>query len=885
MRRAWAKDARTVLSELRVKPVAGLTPEEVGDRRLRWGANLLQAARPRRTLQIFLSQFASVIVGLLVGAAALSFAFGEWVDGLAIVAVLIVNALLGFVAELKAVRSMEALRQLTAVDARVRRGGAERTVPAQQLVPGDIVVVEEGTVVTADLRLVEANGLQADESTLTGESLPVVKSVETVAARRPLAERTSMLFKGTSIPRGSGIGVVVGTGMATELGQIARLVEEAEAEATPLEVRLGRLGRRLIGFTLVVAALTIAAGISSGRDVFLMIEMGIALAVAAVPEGLPIVVTIALARGMWHMARRKALINRLSAVETLGAATLILTDKTGTLTENRLTVERFELPVGSSLPTDIEEAASPDLLRALETATLCNNSALSEEGDDPLAGAGDPLELALLAAARRGGVDRNELLARLPEVREEAFDSTSRLMATYHRDDDSLRVAVKGAAESVLEAATAVRESETVSTLEPTERNRWLARNGELAGQGLRVLALAEKSVDHVEEEPYSDLVFLGLVGLHDPPRMDAKPALDACRSAGIRVVMVTGDNPATAEAIAEAVGLVDPSSTPEIAIGAELDPLERMSLDRKAELSTVPIFARVDPAQKLELIALHQAAGEVVAMTGDGVNDAPALKKSDIGVAMGLRGTQVAKEAAAMVLEDDSFASIVAAIEQGRVIFDNIRRFVLYLLSCNLSEILVVGLATALNAPLPILPLQILFLNLVTDVFPALALAFGEGERGVMRRPPRDPEQPILTERQWWTIGAYGLLITVTVIGALGFALRVLRLDVDQAVTVSFLTLAMSQLWHVFNVRELGSSFSDNEVVRNPWVWGALALCTALLVAAVFLPGLNTALGTANPGWRGWALAFGLSLVPWAVGQLSYPLRGRRHRNPPPTR
>ena len=618
---------------------------------------------------------------------------------------------------------------------------------------------------------------------------------------------------------------------------------------------------------------------------------------------------------MWRMARRNALINRLAAVETLGATTLIFTDKTGTLTENRMTVRRFWLPAGryrvegegldldgafrregdgdgeglggGEEGSEVSPTEAPALRAALEVGVLCNNAALEaasgeaengergdQNGGSGLDATGDPLEVALLVAGAKAGLRRSELLEQAPEEREEAFDRETQMMATFHRLDGRFQVAVKGAGEKVLEAATSLRTADGREELTAELRERWLERNRRMAADGLRVLALAEKETGSAGDDPYRELTFLGLVGLRDPPRREVRPALDACRRAGVRVVMVTGDQPATAAAIAGAVGLVPEDEEACTVVGSDLRSLDSTSEEEREELRRVPIFARVDPAQKLDLIALHQEAGEIVAMTGDGVNDAPALKKADIGIAMGRRGTQVAQEAADMVLRDDAFASIVAAVEQGRVIFGNIRRFVRYLLSCNVSEIMIVAGATAFDAPLPILPLQILFLNLVTDVFPALALAFGEGETAVLARPPRDPDEPLLARRHWLGIAGYGLLITLSVLGALALALGGLGFDDRQAVTVSFLTLALAQLWHVFTMRDRGSHPLRNDVVRNPWVWGALALCAGLLLAAVYLPGLAEVLGLVPPGARGWALAIGLSLVPWAVGMV---LRSRR--------
>jgi Ca2+-transporting ATPase len=881
--RPWSRAVDEVVRELGVDPSLGLSHHEAVRRAHRFGRNRLRETRRTGPWQLLANQFRSLVVVLLAAAALISFAFGHWVEGVAVAIVLAINAAIGFVTELRAVRSMEALRQLGTTTAKVRREGAIRELPAIELVPGDVVLVEAGAVVTADLRLIEASKMEAGESALTGESAPVPKRCDPVAGDALLAERTSMLFKGTAVTRGAGAGVVTATGMATELGRIASLAQEAEKAATPLEQRLERLGRRLIWVTLAIALVTTVAGVVRGKPVLLMVETGIALAVAAIPEGLPIVATLALARGMWRMARRHALVNRLSAVETLGATTVILTDKTGTLTENQMTVvsvaladddvqvEGRGLERSGRLLVDgrpVELAALPELRAALEVGLLCNNAALEEEADEARA-VGDPMEAALLVLGAKAGLDRQRLLAASPERREEAFDPQTRAMATCHAVGDGFRVAVKGAAEHVVAASRRQRRRAGTAELTDADRAAWRQRGEAMARAGLRVLAVAEKSAAQPDEPPYEDLTLLGLLGMLDPPRERVREVLEVCREAGVRVVMVTGDQAGTALAVARDVGLADEAaSEADVVHGRDVPSADALTEADRRRLLAAALFARVDPEQKLRLIELHQRAGNVVAMTGDGVNDAPALRAADIGVAMGRRGTQVAREAADMVLLDDAFESIVRAILQGRVIFANIRRFVLYLLSCNISEILVVFAASIFGAPLPLLPLQILYLNLVTDVFPALALGFGEGDEHVMRRGPRPPTESIMTPRHWRAVAAYGTLIGASVLAALWIATERLGLAGAPAVTVSFLSLAFSQLWHVFNMRDRRSPVLANDVVRSPWIWGAVGLCVVLLVMAVRVPLLATALGTADPGPAGWTVALATSLVPLTVGQ-----------------
>jgi Ca2+-transporting ATPase len=872
---AFARETEEVLAALGVDPKIGLGDDEVTRRRKAHGPNRLRQRRGKSVWAILFDQVRNLIFLLLAVAAVTSFVFSEAVQGAAIIVAMLINAAIGFVTEWRARRSMEALRRLERIEARVVRGGEERRIPAERLVPGDIVPLAAGDLVPADLRLVESSKLRCDEAQLTGESVPVDKAIETLPGEPALAERSNMAFKGTFVASGAGLGVVVGIGRDTELGRITDLVATAEASVTPLERQLDQLARRLLLVILIVAAAIAAVGVAAGRDLLLMIETGIALVVAAVPEGLPIVASVALARGMWRLARRNALIEKLSAVETLGSTTVICTDKTGTLTENRMTLRRLVLARGDVEVTDDEPpclrrdgedaAEDPALRKALEIGALCTSAELAE---NDRGGKGDPMELALLAGAAAAGINREALLERQPELRREEFEPATRMMATFHQAEGGVKVTVKGAPEAVIEACTRVRSGEEAEALDEAGRARWRERNEALARSGLRALALAEKSATSADDQPYQDLELIGLVGLLDPPRRDVRDAIRACREAGIRVVMVTGDQPATARAIAEAVGLVDAGDDVPIVHGGDLHQLEGMSEAERRRVLEASILARVDPKQKLDLIRIHQEDGARVAMTGDGVNDAPALKKADIGIAMGQRGTQVAREAAHMVLRDDSFATIVLAIAQGRVIFDNIRRFIVYMLSGNAGEIFAVAVLALLNAPLPLLPLQILYINLISDVFPALALGVGRGENP-LDRPARDPDEPIVARRHWLAIGGYGVLIGSSVMAVFAYALLVAGMATEQAVTISFLTFALGRLWHVFNMREPGSDLLRNTVTTNPWVWGALGVGIALLAAALHVPLLADVLETVDPGATGWLLIAIGSLVPLVIGQI----------------
>ena len=866
---AWSKSVDSVLEILAVDPDRGLDDGEVARRRAAFGANELQVAKKRHVISILKDQFKSIVTVLLLAAGVLALLMSNVAEAVAIFAVVVINAAIGFLTEWRAIRSMEALRRLARVSCVMVRDGVVRRAPARELVPGDIVLLEAGDMVPADVRLIEAKKFNADESTLTGESLPVAKQTEPVAAGTTIFERNNIAYKGTAVTRGSGRGVVVATGRETEFGKIFEQVSEAHPHRTHLEKRLDALGTLLAWAVIGIGIVLAGIGILVGRDILLAVEVAIALAVAAIPEGLPIVATIALARGMWRMAKRNALITRLSAVETLGATSVILTDKTGTLTENRMTVTMALLPGDDVVFPDASSGAEESLLDAMLTAAaLCNGAALQAHCDVAQQGVGDPTECALLEAAAVRGIRRDALLENLPEVHEDPFDPDKKRMATVHRDENDFRVAVKGAPEVVLAHCRSVRTSGGVVPLAEADVDDWLERTAQLCAGGLRAIAVAGKSAGTPDVDPYEDLTLYGVLGIEDPPRAGIDRVIEECRAAGISIIMVTGDHADTARNIAIRIGVIDAATDEQLLLGGEsVDAL--LAGARHAELLAARVFSRVTPEQKLRLIDLHQHQGHVVAMTGDGVNDAPALKKADIGIAMGVRGTAVAREAAEMVLQDDDFGTIVAAIEHGRAIFENIRKFALYLLSCNTSEILVVSLATIAGAPLPLLPLQILFLNLVTDVFPALALGVGPGRPGLMRESPRPSQERILPRRCWIEIALYGVVMAVATLAAMAWALVRLEYDTERAVTVAFSTLALAQLWHVFNMRGDTWRLVDNEITRNVWIWAALALCLGLILIAVYAPVLSDVLRLTDPGAAGWLVILVGSLVPLVAAPL----------------
>jgi len=877
----WSKEAETLLQDLQVDRQQGLSRAEAKKRRRRHGDNRIKQKQRKSLWKILLNQFESVIVLLLAVAALATFIVGRWLEGLAISVVVFFNVLIGFITEVRAVRSMEALKKLSQSMTKVRRRGRLVRIPSRQLALGDIVVFEAGDTVSADMRLFEAARVEVDESTLTGESLPVSKNTSVAAQEVLLAERRCMLFNGTAITRGSGEAVVVATGMATELGKISEQIQLAEEEQTPLEDRLDQLGRVFIWLTVILSAIVVVIGWKMEKGLLLVIETGIALAVAAIPEGMPIVATIALARGMRRMARRNALVNRLSSVETLGGATVIATDKTGTLTENQMTVTRLVLPemeVGiSGEGLQLKGGFSVDdhsvfphehehLQLMLKIAALCGNAELQlDDAGNPEA-VGDPMEVALLVVAEKGGQRRERLLEEYPEVYEVAFDPEKKMMATVHGTNGSYLVAVKGAPEKVLEVCTGYRDGKGSHAFNERSRKKWLDHSNRLASEGQRILALAMKEQPQRDDQPYKDLTLLGLACFIDPPREEVKEVIAAAHVAGIRTIMVTGDQIATAQAIAEHLHMAD--TRLEAMEGSELKIIGQNASTRKRILEAT-VFARVTPKQKLDLVAIYQEHGNVVAMTGDGVNDAPALEKADIGVAMGRRGTQVAREAADMILKDDSFSTIVAAIEEGRIIFRNIRQFVLFLLTVSLSMILTVFFGSILNLPMPILPLQILYLNAVTHVFPALALGMGEGSANIMRQPPRDPKLPILEQRHWLFVNLYAFLIAAAGLGGLLFSLRFAEVGESRAQTVSFLIITFGQLLHVFNVRSGDGSVFFNEVIRNRYVWMAILLSVILTLAILYIQPLAAVMKIVSLGATDWFVVLGFSCIPLFVGQI----------------
>ncbi len=897
----WNQSAEEVIRRLESDAELGIGSAEAQSRLRSHGPNRLEASERESAWQILLRQFRNIIMLILAIASGLSFAFEHTLDGVAIVVAMAINATIGFVTELQSVRSLESLSSMESRMTTVVRDGERRRIDAEKLVPGDLCVLDEGDVAPADMRLVRAQSLAVDESSLTGESVSVDKDPRELSGDTPLAERTNMVYKGTGIQEGDGIGVVVATGMDTEVGTIARLASEAEGGTDPLTTQLDDLASLLVRAIIVVALVVGAIGVVSGKAIMVMLETTVALIVAAVPEGLPVVATLALARGMYHMAGRNALVRRLAAVQTLGSTTVILTDKTGTLTENRMEVRRYRFPTLDESNRDVAPNDEHPLLNeAVTIGALCTEGDTTEQTSEPM-------EQALLKAAEAKGDSKARLFKRFPREREIPFDPDLAMMASIHcgsildaremprasaprtvsGSSNARRfVAVKGSPEAVVARVTTVALSDGEGPVSDEIRERILAENKSLAADGMRVLALATRDLgtgnpgeaEDGEEiaTVFQDLHFVALVGLEDPPREEAAPTIRTFRRAGIKTVMATGDQEETARAIGRRIGLLRDDST--VLRGTDLDDVE--GAEKRRRVLEADAVVRLSPEEKLTLISLHQEAGDIVAMTGDGVNDAPALRKADIGVAMGERGEAVAKEAADLVLTDDSFSTIATAVEYGRVIFNNIRRFTIYLTSGNVAEILIVAVATVLGAPVPLLPLQILYLNAINDVFPALALGVGRGEAGVMEKPPRDPGEGVLELRHSLAVAAWGALIAACVLGAFFWVLGRTD-DTATAVSVSFLSIGLARLWHVINMRSKRSRIWRNQVVANPYVWSAIVLCVALFSLAAFWPPLSSILGVASLGTEEWVIIAMAGVAPAILGQIAIGLArlGSRQR------
>lgn len=875
-----ALDQQTVLERLDGSG-QGLTTRQWRERLDRYGPNALPAGVESTPWRIFFEQFKDFMVMMLLAATGVAALLGEMADAVIIVIIVLLNAGLGTVQEYRAERALRALKDLAAPVARVLREGIPCEVPAEALVPGEVMLLAAGDRVAADGRLLEVHGLEVDESLLTGESVPVLKHTGVLAARvLPAPDRTNMVFMGTVITRGRGQAVVVATGMATEMGAIAGTMAEAGAGETPLQRRLDQLGRWLVLSCALVCGAVVVAGVRRGDSWFHMLLTGVSLAVAAVPEGLPAVVTVALARGVQRMAARSAIVRTLPAVETLGCATLICTDKTGTLTRNEMTVRRVVLAAGARYRvtgTGYDPSGEfcpeagvgdmPGLTLALTAGALCNDARLVHEAGKRGKGqswrvSGDPTEGALLVAASKLGLDLGALAREHPRLDEMPFTPERRRMSVVVRHRGGRRAYIKGAPDTVLGMCSWVHAGPTRQALDAGKRRGLAAATEEMAGEGLRVLGLAYRELSpDVSGAVEESAVFLGLVGLWDPPRPEAVPAIARCRRAGIRPVMITGDHPATAAAIARETGLLTAGGR--VLTGEQLAALADRA--RPRHLQEVAVYARVSPQQKLGLVRAFRTQGQVVAMTGDGVNDAPALKEADIGIAMGLSGTDVSKEASGMILADDNFATIVAAIEEGRAIYANIRKFIRYLLSCNVGEVLVMLGTTLAGWPLPLLPMQILWVNLVTDGLPAMALGVEPPEEDIMTQPPRGSDEGVFARGLAAKILVRGVMIAAVTALAFGWSLHSTG-DLTRARTLAFVTLVFCQLFHVFECRSERRNIFSLPPLGNAWLILAVACSALMTLGAVVLPVVQPYFQTTQLALQEWLAALVLSSLTLGV-------------------
>ena len=851
----------------------GLSLEESALRLEKFGANTITQEKKESLWLVFIRQFKSPLVYLLILAAALSFFFKEWLDGFAILVVIFINAIIGFYMEYQAERSMEALNKLSTLPAKVIRNGNLIEINAEELVPGDLIFLEAGDMVPADARIVRSSQLQVDEAALTGESIPVEKKPNTLDETTPLAERTNMLYKGTFVTKGNTYCITTGTGMQTELGKIANLVQSAEQAATPLEKKLEQFSRKLIKITVVLVVIIFIVGLLNGQKFLEMLETSIALAVAAIPEGLPIVATLALAQGMLKMARHNVIVKKLSAVETLGGTTVICTDKTGTLTQNKIEVNLIVTPAGKYDVSSSKKVDNPvpAFQQVLRTAVLCNTASIGNDGKET----GDPLEIGLLKFSIAQGTTVELLRKENPTLKEEPFSSETKIMATLNQGSDGFFVFAKGATEELIDRCTLITNDKetTDSEFTPDLKSNWLKDSEKLAASGLRVIAAAYKKSKQDETYLSTGLTFAGLFGMVDPPRPEVFEAIRECKSAGIKVIMITGDHPSTAQNIGQQLGIIADGGQPAM-VGKDMNEYGKLTESEKDHWINTTIFARVSPQQKLDLVSVLQDRKHVVGMTGDGVNDAPALKKSDIGIAMGLRGTQVAQEVADMVLKDDSFSSIVMAIRQGRIIFENIRKFVIFLLSCNMSELFVIALASVLNLHFQLFPLQILYINIITDVLPALALGVTAGSANIMKYPPRNPEEPILDNKRWAAMIYYSVVITITTLAAVFISHHTVHKtetwNPELCNNILFFTLIISQLLHVFNMNDAGSNFFRSEVVKNKYVWYATLISIVLLGLSYKIPIISKALDILPMSAEDWLISIGMSVVSLILIQIS---------------
>lgn len=841
----------------------GLKSKEAEERLHKYGYNEIVKKKRVSPVIIFLSQFGDFIVWILIGAAIISYFMRERADAITILIIVIMDAVLGFIQEYKTERSLEALKELAAPTARVIRDGSLITIKAREIVIGDIIEVEAGDKIPADCIIIQGEGLQSDESILTGESLPVEKI--SYSGRGKVLGK-NIFYMGCSVTHGRGRCRVIAAGMDTEMGKIANMLQEIETSQTPLQRKLNNLGKVLVIGCIIICAIVTAVGILRGEDIYKMFLIGISLAVAAIPEGLPAVVTVSLAIGVQRMMKNKALVRKLPAVETLGCTNIICSDKTGTLTQNKMTVKKIYISGnyyevtgdGYSIKGDIKylkqisELEKGDIKKLIECVVLCNNASIPEDKDKKKKYFGDPTEIALLVMGAKFNTFRGGLIKNNRLIKENPFDSERKMMSVVYNKNGSRIMYAKGAPEKILNKCTHTIIKGEVIQINDKIKKSILNANDNMAQDALRVIAAAYKEIRTADSILKEDrLIFIGLTGMIDPPRIEVKDAIIECRTAGIIPIMITGDHKLTAYAIAKQLRMLDDNGV--VITGEEIDKMSDSQLDRLIE--RVRVFARVNPSHKYRIVKALKKKNYVVAMTGDGVNDAPAIKEADIGISMGISGTDVTKEASSMILLNDNFATIVGAVREGRIIYDNIRKFIRYLLSCNIGEVLTMFVSALMGLPVPLLPIQILLVNLATDGLPAMALSLEPGEDDVMIRKPRKRDESVFSDGLWKKIILRGFLIGLCTVVAFSMSLVIFGGNIRLSSTIALCTLVMSQLFHVFECKSERHSVFKAGIFTNKYLTAAVISSVVLLILTVYSPWLQTVFKTQA-----------LNLVQWGI-------------------
>jgi P-type Ca2+ transporter type 2C len=857
----------------------GLSDKQAELRIKQQGYNELQEGEKQSALLLFFSQFKDFMVLVLLAATFISGLLGEYIDAIAIIAIVLINGILGFFQERKAEKSLQALKELSAPQVQVLRDGTWKKIASKELVVGDIIKFSSGDRIGADVRIIKSTSLEIEESALTGESVPVQKSTDPLRAKDlGIGDMENIAFMGTMVTRGSGIGCVIATGMKTAMGQIADLLQNAETMETPLQRRLEQLGKILITTALILTVLVVIVGVIQGHELYTMFLAGVSLAVAAIPEGLPAIVTVALSLGVQKMIRKNAIVRKLPAVETLGCASVICSDKTGTMTQNKMTVTHL-WSGGRTWTVDgvgyepngkfsrnnevIDIKNEKSLQQLLMFGILCNHASLTLRDDEYVLD-GDPTEGALLVSAMKAGFERKSLLKQYDIIKEFPFDSSRKMMSVIVKDSNGREfIVTKGAPDVLVGLSESILVNDKVQNMNQEYRGTVQNAINDLASQALRTMAISYKPLTSnaltiTEKEAEKDLIFIGLQGMIDPPRPEVKEAVKECKAAGIKTIMITGDHVITAKAIAKQLGILTNNS--KVLDGKALSEMDVSELEEVVD--DVSVFARVSPEHKLKIVKALQNRGHIVAMTGDGVNDAPAIKAADIGVAMGITGTDVAKEASSLVLLDDNFATIKAAIKEGRNIYENIRKFIRYLLASNVGEILVMLFAMLLALPLPLVPIQILWVNLVTDGLPAMALGLDQPEDNVMKRGPRHPKEGVFSRGLGWKVVSRGFLIGSMTLIAFMITYNQNPNELIYAQTIAFATLVMAQLIHVFDCRSEISVLSRNPFGNKYLVWSVISSVILMLVV-IYYPPLQPIFHTVPIEPRDWLLVLGLAAVP----------------------